>query len=437
MSLNNTRKQAGYKFKDSLTNHPNRFQFERDLTAIYASKTLSYDHSFVGLINIDNFKLVNHTYSYLFGDQLLIKMIHRLNQIPEIKNFVYRFGGDEFAFIVDNKHGEHIFEIAQKITYVLDLPFEIEGKDLSITVSMGLVYMKEGEKSVMELLRKLNLAVNECKSSGKNKYVLYDSSMKKNYEDTLTLEVALKKAVKLGFDEFDVVFQPIINATNGEICSAEALMRWNSLELGVVPPVRFIPVAETSGMIILLGKYILDRSLRQVKEWLDAKLDISVSVNFSVLQMLQSDLISSVMEALQLYKVPAKYLTIEITESLIINDITRVIEILNALRGIGVRIAIDDFGTGYSSLNHLRRLPLDYVKIDRSFIFNIEYDPYTLAFIDTITKFCHFKNTKVCCEGVETITQRKMLENIDVDFLQGFLFSKPISALEFCNILKR
>lgn len=430
-------KMESLAYQDLLTGFPNRLRFEHDLKNVYLQKTTSYGNSFIGLINIDNFKLMNTSYGYSFGDELLKSAILKLDAIPELHGSVYRFGGDEFAFIVKNLYGEQIYEIAHKIMHSFESPFLIMGYEVGVTISLGLAFLTESKADALDLIRKVNLSVNDAKSSGKNKFILYDASLRKYQEDTLSIELALKKAIKNGLSEFSTVYQPIIDVSTKTIVSAEALMRWYSPELGQVSPVKFIPIAESSGLIIPLGASILDQSVKQIRQWLDMGYEIAVAVNFSVVQMLQADLISSVLSVLQKHRVPPRLLTIEITESLAMNDINKVIDILNSLKGIGIRIAIDDFGTGYSSLNHLRRLPLDYVKIDRSFIFNIDYDPYTVAFVDTITQFCHLKNTRVCCEGVETDSQRKMLEKVRVDLLQGYLFSKPISALEFTNLLPK
>lgn len=430
-------KMESLAYQDLLTGYPNRLRFEHDLKQTYLQKTTSYGNSFIGLINIDNFKLMNNSYGYSFGDELLKAAIQKLDSIPELHGGVYRFGGDEFAFVVKNLYGEQIYEIAQKIMHSFENPFLISGYEVGVTISLGLAFLSESKADALDLIRKVNLSVNDAKSSGKNKFVLYDASLRKYQEDTLSIELALKKALKNGLSEFSTVYQPIVDVTTKTIVSAEALMRWYSPELGQVSPVKFIPIAESSGLIIPLGASILDQSVSQIRKWLDLGYEIAVAVNFSVVQMLQADLISSVLSVLQKYRVPPRLLTIEITESLAMNDINKVIDILNSLKGIGIRIAIDDFGTGYSSLNHLRRLPLDYVKIDRSFIFNIDYDPYTVAFVDTITQFCHLKNTRVCCEGVETDSQRKMLEKVRVDLLQGYLFSKPISAEEFTKLLPK
>ncbi len=430
-------KMESLAYQDLLTGFPNRLRFEHDLKSVYQQKSTSYGNSFIGLINIDNFKLMNTSYGYSFGDELLKNAILKLDSIPELHGCMYRFGGDEFAFIVKNLYGEQIYEIAQKIMHAFENPFLIMGYEVGVTISLGLAFLTESNADALDLIRKVNLSVNDAKSSGKNKFILYDASLRKYQEDTLSIELALKKALKNGLSEFSTVYQPIVDVSTKTIVSAEALMRWYSPELGQVSPVKFIPIAESSGLIIPLGASILDQSVKQIRQWLDMGYEISVAVNFSVVQMLQADLISSVLSVLQKHRVPPRLLTIEITESLAMNDINKVIDILNSLKGIGIRIAIDDFGTGYSSLNHLRRLPLDYVKIDRSFIFNIDYDPYTVAFVDTITQFCHLKNTRVCCEGVETDSQRKMLEKVRVDLLQGYLFSKPISAAEFTNLLPK
>ncbi|MDP3130837.1 MAG: EAL domain-containing protein, partial [Bacillota bacterium] len=418
-------------YSDVLTGLPNRSKLEADLRKTFELSSAMYTNSFIGVLNIDNFKLINNMYSYSFGDALLKTISIHLNKIPEIRDKIYRFGGDEFAFLVKNLYGEQVYEVAHKVMRVFESPFYIEGYETSCTVSLGIAFLNDANKDPDDLIRKANLALSDSKVSGKNKFILYDVSLQKFQEDTVSLERALKGAVDEGCGEFKVYYQPIIDAKSGKIVAAEALTRWFSDEYGFVSPVKFIPVAEQTGLIIPLGKYILNAAIKEAKKWLDYGLDISVSVNFSVIQILQTDLVQTLLKALQTYKLPAKNLIFEITESLAVNDINKIIEILSAVKQIGVRIAMDDFGTGYSSLNHLRRMPLDIVKIDRSFIFNIEFDPYTVSFVDTIAKFCHMKGTKICCEGIENETQKTLLKSVNVDNLQGYLFGKPAPADEF------
>jgi len=418
-------------FTDVLTGLPNRSKFELDLKKNYEMNSAMYTNSFIGIVNIDNFKLINNMYSYSFGDALLKALALHLNKIPEIRDKIYRFGGDEFSFLVKNLYGEQVYEVAHKVMRIFDSPFYIEGYETACTVSLGIAFLTDTNKDPDDLIRKANLALADAKASGKNKFVLYDVSLQKFQEDTVSLERALKTAVDDGCGEFKVYFQPIIDARTGKITAAEALVRWFSAEYGFVSPVKFIPVAEQTGLIIPLGKYILNAAVKEAKKWLDYGRDIAVSVNFSVIQILQTDLVQTLLKALQTYKLPAKNLMFEITESLAVNDINKIIEILTAVRQIGVKIAMDDFGTGYSSLNHLRKMPLDIVKIDRSFIFNIEFDPYTVAFVDTIAKFCHMKGTRICCEGIENETQKGLLKGVNVDSMQGYLFGKPAPGDEF------
>ncbi|MFA5005968.1 MAG: EAL domain-containing protein [Candidatus Izemoplasmatales bacterium] len=418
-------------YTDVLTGLPNRSRFEADLKKTFELSPAMYANSFVGILNIDNFKLINNMYSYSFGDALLKTITIHLNKIPEIQGKIYRFGGDEFSFLVKNLYGEQVYEVAHKVMRLFEAPFYIDGYETACTVSLGIAFLTDTNKDPDDLIRKANLALSDAKTNGKNKFVLFDVSLQKYQEDTVSLERALKGAVDEGCGEFKVFYQPIVDAKTGKITAAEALVRWFSDEYGFVSPVKFIPVAEQTGLIIPLGKHILNTAVKEAKKWLDYGLDIAVSVNFSVIQILQTDLVQTLLKALQTYRLPAKNLIFEVTESLAVDDIQKIIEILTAVRQIGVRIAMDDFGTGYSSLNHLRRMPLDIVKIDRSFIFNIEFDPYTVSFVDTIAKFCHMKGTRICCEGIENETQKALLKGVMVDHLQGYLFGKPAPAEEF------
>jgi len=422
-------------FSDILTGIPNRIKFEIDLKELFSHDRLEYNNSFICLLNIDNFRMINNTFSYSFGDSLLKNVTKKLQELPEIAEQLYRFGGDEFCMLIHQKNDTPVYDLAGMIMQIFEKPFYIDGYEAKCTVSMGIVFLNDSQCNVNDLIRQANLALKDAKLSGKNRFMVYDASLKKYEEDTLLMEQKLKIAIDNGCEDFKVFYQPIVTTATEKIVSAEALVRWFSPDLGLISPVKFIPIAESTGLIVPLGKFILNSACKEVKKWLDYGYDISVAVNFSVIQTLQSDLVETITKALNTYRVPPKNLVFEVTESLAINDINKVIEILTAVRQIGVRIAMDDFGTGYSSLNHLRKLPLDIVKIDRSFIFNIEYDPYTIAFVNTIAQFCHMKATRVCCEGVESETQKKMLSEIHVDDMQGYLFGKPCSAEDFWALL--
>lgn len=422
-------------FTDVLTGAPNRMRLEKDLPVLLGKSKDERAQLFMCLVNVDNFRTLNDAFGFATGDEVLRLIVKKMRQIPGMDDAVYRFGGDEFAVLLDQTRHMPIYDFASRLMGLFEHPFLIGEFETACTVSMGMVCLSDADEGIDDLLRKANLSLKDAKDSGKNRFVLFDASLRKYEEDTGALERALKVAIDEGFGEFRVFYQPIVSATTGKIVSAEALIRWFSADFGLVSPVKFIPIAETTGLIVPLGKHILNTACKEAKKWLDYGHDVNISVNFSVIQTLQSDLVSSIQKALDTYRIPAKNLIFEITESLAIHDINKVIDILSAVRDIGVRIAMDDFGTGYSSLNHLRKLPLDIVKIDRSFIFNIEYDPYTVAFVDTIAKFCHMKNTALCAEGVETETQKTMLQSVNVDTLQGYLFGKPCPADEFWKLL--
>ncbi len=423
-------------FTDVLTGLPNRLKFERDLEVSFNKTKKQSLNTFIGILNIDNFKMINNTFGYSFGDSLLKTISDQIGKITEISDKLYRFGGDEFSFYVDHLYSDQVYEVANKIMKLFETPFVINEYEMTCTVSLGIAFWNDTSNDVASLIKKASLSLADAKASGKNKFVVYNIGLQKFEEDTFLIENELRRAIKADCEEFKLHFQPIVEAKTGKIISVEALARWYSSKFGLVSPVKFIPIAETTGLIIPLGRHILDLACKEAKRWIDNGFDIHVSVNFSVIQMLQSDLISMIIRTLQKHRLPPKNLMVEVTESLAINDINKVIDILTQIKQIGVKIAMDDFGTGYSSLNHLRRLPLNYVKFDRSFIFNIEFDPYTVSFVDAISKFCHMKDMQVCCEGVETSTQRILLQSVGVNYLQGYLFGKPVPADEFMRILK-
>lgn len=412
-------------FYDPLTGLVNRTLFQEKL-----ENCLNSDEGMVGVmfIDLDNFKYVNDSMGHDFGDLLLIEVANRITLCARPGDVVARMGGDEFSVLLPElQDSAEAHKVASSIIEALAEPVRIFGRDVFATASVGLcVSNKEGAK-VSELLRSADTAMYEAKANGKANYSTFDDSMSEKIVERIKLESGLRSAIM--DHEISVLFQPIVDLNSGRITGAETLARWNSPTLGFVSPARFIPIAEDTGLIIPLGASVLDDACRAAADW-RRRLDphFQVNVNLSLRQLLESDLIDAVRLALDFHQLDPAGLHLEITESLAVRDYERVIGQLKALKSLGVGLAIDDFGTGYSSLSYLQRLPIDTVKIDRSFVTMLGIEQAPTAIIMAIITLCRAMGFKVVAEGVETPEQVIRLGDLGCHAAQGFLFSKPISA---------
>lgn len=412
-------------FYDPLTGLVNRTLFQERL-----EDSLTVEEGMVGVmfIDLDNFKYVNDSMGHDFGDLLLIEVANRITLCARPGDIVARMGGDEFSVLLPElEDSADAHKVASSIIEALAEPVRIFGRDVFATASVGLcVSHKEGAK-VSELLRSADTAMYEAKANGKANYSTFDDSMSEKIVERIKLESGLRSAIM--DHEISVLFQPIVDLTTGRITGAETLARWNSPTLGFVSPARFIPIAEDTGLIIPLGASVLDDACRAAADW-RRRLDpnFQVNVNLSLRQLLENDLIDAVRLALDFHQLDPAGLHLEITESLAVRDYERVIEQLKALKALGVGLAIDDFGTGYSSLSYLQRLPIDTVKIDRSFVTMLGIEQAPTAIIMAIITLCRAMGFKVVAEGVETPEQVLRLGDLGCHAAQGFLYSKPISA---------
>lgn len=428
------RKIEQQAWTDFLTGLYNRMCCERDLAChIDEAKKL---HATGGLLylDLDDFKHINDGLGHQYGDVLLKSISHSLQRIEGIEKTCYRMGGDEFVIIVPPQHYAEFDRILEDIKAIFDKPWFLKDADYYCTMSMGMVTFPDGSENVQDLIKKADIAMYEAKKGGKNRVAMYSDNIDSMSGRRLDMEKHMREATVSGYKEFEVYFQPIIDIQkDGTPCTgAEALIRWNSAELGFIPPADFIPLAEYLGLINPIGNHVLYEACEICKEWNDTgHPEYKVNVNLSVVQLLQADIVEIVKRTLQQTGINPHNLTLEVTESLAINDMERMKEILSSIKALGVRIALDDFGTGYSSLNHIREIPFDVIKVDQSFVKDLTEEAYTQSFIKMVAELAETIGVSICVEGIETKEQYKVLEGMKVRLVQGYYFDRPMKRSEF------
>ena len=416
---------------DFLTGLYNRMRCEQDLErCIRQSKERGSEGALL-YIDLDDFKHINDGLGHQYGDILLKNISGSLKQIPGVENNCYRMGGDEFIIILTHQSVTLLQQILDEIKSLFTRPWMLKGADYYCTMSMGVVRFPTDGDTVEELIRKADIALYTAKCAGKNRIEFYDDNVESTSYKRLDLEKNMRNATQRSFEEFEVYFQPIVDISKeGSPCAgAEALVRWNSGELGLIPPTDFIPLAEYLGLINPIGDYVLQQACRHCRYWNDmGHPEYKVNVNLSVVQLLQNDIVERIRKALEDTGMIPQNLTLEVTESLAINDMNRMKNILAEIRKLGVRVALDDFGTGYSSLNHIREMPIDVIKIDRCFIIDIGKDDFSNAFVKMVAELANAIHVNVCVEGVETKEQLEALMGNRIQLIQGYYFGKPVKA---------
>ncbi len=414
-------------YHDPLTGLPNRLMFVDHLARAIERAAAHGNALAVLFLDLDRFKFVNDTLGHEAGDRLLNTMAERLRGCVRADDCVARLGGDEFTVLLEHLPRPGVAaSIAQNICRTLSAPLTIDGQEIVVSVSIGIsVHPADGD-DVSTLLRHADTAMYRAKQDGSG-FCYYEATMESAVSDRLKLENTLRRALER--DEITVFYQPVHDAASGKMMSVEALMRWMHPERGIVSPVEFIPVAEETGLILSLGEHVLRTACRQARAWIDSGMpDLHVAVNLSAKQLEQRGLLDIVRSALDESGLPPSALTLEITESVLMQRAHEPRGVLERLRGLGVRIAIDDFGTGYSSLAYLKQLPADVLKVDRSFIQDITDDVDAEAIVTGIVALAHSLRMQVIAEGVETTAQQAMLRRLGCDLLQGFLYSRPLPA---------
>ncbi|WP_426449301.1 putative bifunctional diguanylate cyclase/phosphodiesterase [Paenibacillus sp. S-38] len=433
-----TERQLSYlAYYDPLTGLPNRQMFQQSLTMAVHSANQDGRKLAVMFIDLDRFKNVNDTFGHAFGDQLLVEAADRLRSGLGANDVVSRQGGDEFTvLVIDAERPEDAEKVASQIIQLLSHPFTIEGHELRVGCSIGIaMYPQDGEDSIT-LMKNADTAMYRAKEYGKNGCQFYNPEMNDTVIQKLVMEEWLNKAIELG--EFVLYYQPQVDIFTGKMNGMEALLRWKHPRLGFISPGEFIPLAEETGQIIQIGEWVLREACRQNKEWQDAGYaPLKMAVNISPIQFHQHNFVQIVLQALEESGLDPKYLELEITEGIAMYHVDQVIEKLWTLRGHGLHISIDDFGTGFSSLSYLKKFPITKLKIAQQFVRDIPEDPDDAAIVQAIMAMALSLKLNVIAEGVETDAQLSFLLDIKCREIQGYIFSRPIPAADFVELLKQ
>lgn len=425
--------QATY---DSLTHLPNRvLLMDRVDQAILLAKKKKSMLAFM-FLDLDRFKMINDTLGHTIGDKLLQAIANRLIIATDDFDTVARLGGDEFVILLSDLDSTQKAEFfAQKILHEIEKAIQIDQHSLKITGSLGISYYPRDGCDYESLMKSADLSMYHAKDNGRNTYRVYESEMNRRVINHMQLDSALRDAIKN--NELFLVYQPLIDLKGSKVVGFEALMRWHSKVLGLVSPVDFIPMAEENGLIIEMGEWAMKEACTQLKLWQKQGLrNLTMAVNISGRQFRQHNLIEMIAKVLKSTGLQAKYLELELTESLLIEDIDHVVETMFALKDMGTKLVIDDFGTGYSSLSYLKQFPVDKLKIDRSFISEMASDLNDAAIANAIINLGHSLNLQVLAEGIENEFQRDFVTSHGCDFAQGYFYKPPDVPAKIVEYLK-
>ncbi len=429
------RKIEQQAYTDFLTGLLNRLCCERDLARIIDEAKKYNATGALLYMDLDDFKHINDGLGHQYGDILLKDISTAIKSIKGLEENCYRMGGDEFVMIIPPRHYNRYDNIIEDIKGVFARPFYLKDGEYYCTMSMGIVTFPDEGDTVEDLVRKADIAMYSAKKTGKNRVAKYNGSSLSESGKRLDMEKNMRDAVGSHLGEFEVYYQPIVDIrkAGGAACTgAEALIRWNSQELGFISPADFIPLAEYLGLINPIGDHVLKEACKECKYWNDnGHPEYKVNVNLSVVQLMQDDIVDSIKKTIDDIGLNPRNLTLEVTESPAINDMERMKSIMSEIRQIGVRIALDDFGTGYSSLNHIREIPFDVIKVDQSFVRELATDDYPKSFIRMIGELAYALGVDICVEGIESREQYEVLESMKVRMIQGYYFDKPMKKDDF------
>ncbi|WP_019594046.1 EAL domain-containing protein [Thioalkalivibrio sp. ALM2T] len=413
---------------DSLTELPNRWLLQDRLTQGIAQAERHGHPIAVMLLDLDNFKMVNDTFGHHEGDQLLKAVGARLQGALDQEATIGRFGGDEFMILLTNVEDEQaIGVIAERILDIFTSPFQTEqARRLTSTGSLGIALFPRDARDERSLVRYADMAMYEAKHSGRNTYAFFSQHLDAQVHEEQRLQQRLQQA--LGNDGLALHYQPLVDVASNRVIGVEALARWTDSELGPVAPTRFITSAEATGLILPLGEWVISEACEQLAQWSRAGLELRVAINVSAMQFRQHDLVQRLGAILEATGAPPEHLEIEVTETVAMADVALTRDQLRGLKALGIRVALDDFGTGYSSLAYLKSLPIDKLKIDRSFIADIGQDPESEMILRSIVHLGHSLGLTLVAEGVETTAQRDFLRTIGCDLYQGWVHSSAMAG---------
>jgi len=417
---------------DALTQLPNRLSFKLRLEQALAAARENGSRLAVMLIDLDRFKLINDTLGHQHGDEALLVIAERLRDVTGQRGFLARLGGDEFIFLFQHlAHDDDAAAMAEKMLTAFLMPVILQEQSFILGGSIGISMFPEDGDTPSILIRNADLAMYRAKGAGGSQYRFYQKEMNEAVMRSSLMEMELRRALERS--ELTLHYQPQFMLRDGSLTGMEALIRWHSAALGFVTPAEFIPVAEDTGLIVAIGDWVLQEACRQAAEWQAEGYRLVMSVNISSRQFMQPDFADRVETVIRRTGLDPELLCLEITESMIINDLGAARRMLGELEGMGVRIAIDDFGTGYSSLSVLMQLPVSAIKIDRSFVRDMEQDA---SIVRAIISMGHDLRKAVVAEGVEESGQRSLLRALGCDVMQGFLLSKPLTAEQATALLR-
>ncbi len=422
---------------DVLTSLPNRTKFQKVIKKMMNYAQSNDDNLSILFIDLDHFKNINDSYGHDIGDKVLQITADRILNCIRKEDTLARFGGDEFVVLINNYHDKSDIEvIAGNIIACISKPLEIDTMTMFVSCSIGISIYDETIRTYTDLIKYADTAMYKAKENGRNRYKFYASNMTELAFEKVLMETSMRFA--LDKEEFIVYYQPQVDGKTKSIVGMEALVRWNHPKMGLISPETFIPLAEETGLILALDQWVMYTGMRQMKSWYEMGVSPGkLSLNISARQLQQEDFLEVIKRMLVETECKAKWIELEITESHIIENVLDVIETLHHIKALGISIAIDDFGTGYSSLSYLKKLPVDKLKIDQSFIKDIPDNKEDAAITNAMIAIAESLNLQVIAEGVETLKQQKYLLEHNCNLIQGYLYYMPMSSKKMEKILKK
>ena len=434
------------KYPDNVTILPNRTDFRRELTRMIVYAQQHKQYAAVLLLDLDMFKRINNVFGYTAGDEVLEAVAKRLDGCVrasdsacrlgdgEVKKEVYGLGGDEFGILLTGLESHHeVSAIVERLIDSLTLPVRVNDQDVFMTCSIGVSQFPDDGEDADSLVTCASVAMQQAKRGGKNSCQFFRNDFVSVVRDDYEIEKALRYALEN--EEFELYYQPQLDVQTLRIDSMEALIRWHHPQRGVVLPGDFIAAAESTGQIVAIGEWVLNTACQQIRSWQDIGLELPIAINLSPVQFRQKDLVEVINAAVSAARIDPRYLQLEITESMIMEELDSALETMQSLSRLGYKISIDDFGTGYSSLEYLKRFPVDNLKIDRAFIKDVVTDPGDASIVRATISMAHGMGLLVVAEGVETEEQLLFLRNLRCDLIQGFLLGVPLPAKDVISLI--